>query len=206
MAKNDIEHQLERIMEKEKKEIQKKVDKAIPKFEKNLAYRLKKQVYKMFNEVVDEFYASYTPRFYQRNKRTGMRSMLKVRIDGPLFIMEFDENALSYRNGYSGEDGLYTTVFREGWHGGAQLGGDMLVPYRTTNDGKPISYNGTERNEWSNAKWQSPYKKYHSRWQQAERAPISPLENFNKKKEEYEKNGVREDIINSWNDAWKKSQ
>lgn len=199
---NNINKLVQEIKNAALKQLEDKIEQVRPEFQKNLTQKLDERVRDIFEEVVDEFYASYTPRFYERNEHNGMRKMIQTKITDSTFSYWFDEHMLSYRNGYSEEDGLYDTVFRKGWHGGAQLGSEMLVPYRTYKNKTPITYNGNGVNYWSPAKWQSPYEKYHSRWQKAKRAPIAPLDNFIKKKEEYEKNDLNKDAQQAWNDAW----
>lgn len=202
---NDISKITNEIEKAALKKLMDKIEECRPEFQKNLGKKLEKRVHSIFDEVVDEFYGDYNPRFYDRNEHNGMRNLLRTEVTNSTFSYWFDETQLAYRNGYSGEDGLYETVFRQGWHGGANIGGDMLVPYRTDRNKNPIAYNGNGVNTWSSAKWQSPYEKYRSRWQKAKRAPISPLDNFIKKKKKYEKTDLQQDAQQAWNEAWNKN-
>ena len=168
---NDINKITNEIERAALKKLTDKIEECRPEFQKKLGKKLEERVQSIFNEVVDEFYGDYNPRFYNRSEHEGMKCLLKTKVTNSTFSYWFDETQLAYRNGYSGEDGLYTTVFRKGWHGGANIDGNMLVPYRTDRSRNPIEYNGNGVNEWSNAKWQSPYEKYRSRWQEARQAP-----------------------------------
>lgn len=69
--------------------------------------------------VAEDFYASYTPQFYKR--RGSLYNLLVINLEdsGETFEGHFNESAITFRNGYGGEDGLYDQVFRRGWHGGA---------------------------------------------------------------------------------------
>ena len=98
----------------------------------------------------------------------------------------FEPSLISYRNGYAGENGLYDQVFRQGWHGGANINGEMLVPWAAP----PIVYDGDK------TPWSSPIK--HS-WKQAEKAPISPLQDFKRRINQYQKTEYQKDYENIWN-------
>ncbi len=87
----------------------------------------------MFNSVVDTFYNGFnngkSPKVYKRkgnpaSQTGGLYDVLQISFDKSKKQLNvfFDETKLSFRNGYSGEDGLYTQVFRLGWHGGAAKG------------------------------------------------------------------------------------
>lgn len=185
-----------------KKEAQQRAERVIqkvrPQFQKNLGDILEARMTNIFKEVVDDFYSKYHPTFYNRDYR--LKYLLKIKKTIHEFSYDFDETKLSYRNGYNGEDGLYATVFQQGWHGGAQLGGKMLVPYLRPAE----KYNGTKiRDGVTNAKWQSPYNNTSSYWKKAIQAEISPLDNFIQKKEKYEKELLQQDAQKAWDDAMK---
>ena len=84
--------------------------------------------------------------------------------------MNFKPEKFPSRTGYTGtgKDGLYQTVFKEGYHGGASHNGKML--YRT------------------------PYP-YYTYWgSAAEQASISPLEDFRQRWYHYEDTEFEADL------------
>lgn len=191
---NNIKKVVKRMEEQAKKQAEEKLKKAAPKIAETFGKKLDSELHNIYNSVIAEFYASYTPTFYKRNTTEGLMTMFKTSLQHGIFSADFDETQLSYRNGYSGEDGLYQTVFREGWHGGAKIDDGMLVPVRYSK-GHAEAYDGETVNSWSNAKWQSPYENRTAKWLPARKAPISPLENFYKKKEVYEKGQMENDFL-----------
>lgn len=89
----------------------------------------------IFNSVIESFYNSYTPRFYDRNYSL-------YSIYDPVENVFTPYNMTPYRDGYSGEDGLFQTVFMEGWHGGAKYGdsthwGDKILNTPHPSPGTP---------------------------------------------------------------------
>ena len=70
--------------------------------------------------------------------------------------MDFHPELFDSRTGYTGEKGLYKTVFKEGWHGGAKHNGGMF--YRT-----PIPYFKYWGKEATRSSM-SPYEKFKERW------------------------------------------
>lgn len=79
-----------------------------------------------FNRIVRDFYNDYPvsgAQLMYRRKYDLFKLLKKEKKQGksglPAFAFEFDETQLRYRSGYSGEDGLYNTVFRQGYHGGS---------------------------------------------------------------------------------------
>ena len=82
-----------------------------------------KKVEELFRRAVDEFYASYSPAYYERNY--SLYDALEFQPDEYGIIDDqIDSNSLfnssqltAFRNG--DQDGLYNLVFVGGWHGGA---------------------------------------------------------------------------------------
>lgn len=79
-----------------------------------------------FDETIREFYSDYPDaelHGYRRKHELYNLIILEKSINPatgfPRYHIEFDETKLHYRNGYNGEDGLYNTVFRMGYHGGS---------------------------------------------------------------------------------------
>ena len=153
----------------------------------------------MEDEVADDFYNDYQPGSGGNRTRTdwrrGVSKKAKERIGTrrysrrfslyDILDVDYDENdmtiswdfnpeAMTFRSGYGGEDGLYDLVFKEGWHGGARSG-----PYHPGN---------------GDARWRYP-NPFYTDWFEddpAERAAIAPIDNWKKKLSEYEKNTLAE--------------
>ena len=72
---------------------------------------------RIYNEVVGEFYSSYSPAFYGRNG--SLYDLLVFESSGDSVRWGFDpSNATPFERG-GGSGALYEHVFRQGWHGGA---------------------------------------------------------------------------------------
>lgn len=123
---------------------------------------INEDINKMFSESVSAFYSDYAPRVYERRNggKGSMYDILSTRTDNsspvPSLIITMDESGMGgYRSGYKGEDGLFTTVFIEGWHGGA------------------------EREGYADKKfWRTPVNGYYMWGEEADRADISPYDDF----------------------------
>lgn len=128
---------------------------------------LEKKARTNFNRIIESFYNSYDPRFYAR-RENGDGNLYD------LFVVErsknkdelkigFEPSKLKGRNGYDGENGLYTTVFLQGYHGGAYIpdAHKFLIPYSAPS----TEYDGDTK-PWANMK--IPHK-----WKEAERT-IAP--------------------------------
>lgn len=123
----------------------------------------------MFNKAVRDFYHDYSPSLYKRNY--SLYDLLQIEYgsdDVGMYMRTWYEsdNITTYRKQSEGKDGLFNTVFLEGWHGGAKSGPghpDIGTPY-----------------------WRYP-KPYYSTWfsKKAERAPVSPYDAFIEEKKKY---------------------
>lgn len=183
-------------------EIKRKIEACEPKVVEKLADKLDERVHEFFDKSISDFYRDYEPRFYNRRTQNGLSHLLFTEKGKDYFQYWFDPEVMPYRNGYAGENGLYKTVFKEGWHGGANLDGNMLVPYRTNySDGSysTIAYDGISKS--STRTYERPYEYSKARWQPAVKAEISPYENFLKQKEEYEKKQLNIDYQEIWDDV-----
>lgn len=83
----------------------------------------KECIEKWFKESIDSFYRDYTPKVYKRSK--SLYEVLDVDYIGDQEDIDINYESTKmtgYRNGYHGEDGLFGTVFVNGWHGGAGSG------------------------------------------------------------------------------------
>lgn len=126
-----------------------------------------------FNLVIQDFYGSYTPRFYSRNE--SLYDVLQTQINSDSLRIWFDPGQMTpFRSGYVGEDGLYDQVFRKGWHGGAGSGDEHPSP------GKPY--------------WRTPIP-YYSRWgMEASVSDNPPLEDMKRRVEDYTNNKMQSDF------------
>lgn len=135
---------------------------------------MEKDINEMFRDSVSDFYGGYTPvpgGYERRNGGEGsmydlLRTERKSSASVPSLIITLDESRMGgYRSGYKGEDGLFTTVFIEGWHGGAR------------------------QDEYTGKKfWRKPipdpdssYPGYYYWGSVAEREDVSPSESFRRK-------------------------
>ena len=153
-----------------------------------------KKIREIYKSVITDFYRDYTPRFYDR--RGSLYNLIQTKCGDDYLQVGFNPSKISYRNGYSGEDGLYETVFRQGWHGGAIVHGSMLYPIGKYEDGKPRAYDGTYKD--------GVYKPYEDEdykysWIVANKAAISPLEDFKKRLDAYQESEYQQDYEEIWN-------
>ena len=126
-----------------------------------------KKVEELYRQVADDFYSDYSERKFYK-PRGSLKNLFNIKTDYENLYMDFDPTKIPSRTGYVGEDGLYNTVFREGWHGGANHEGKML--YR-----KPV-----------------PYYRYWGR--EAVRTSISPLDDFDKRWDKYQETEFVDDL------------
>lgn len=168
-----VDKNLEKIMSNYEKaiinDIKQKVEKETPKIEKKVLDLVENKLTEFYKISVLEFYNSYPNPIYDR--RGSLNNLFKIKREGNILRYWFEPSEITSRTGYAGEDGLYTTVFKEGWHGGAMH--DGVMRYRT-----PI-----------------PYYTY---WGKPAVQTLSPFEMFTALKEDYEKRGFRNDYKNIW--------
>ena len=145
---------------------------------------------KIVKEAADHFYKDYPPKFYKESRRGSLYQIFNVEttpdIDGGIeaYKGEFDEDAMPYRNGNAGKDGLYQTVFHEGWHGGAASG-----------PGHP---------QYGTPYWRTPYPKYNKWGSKAAKAEISPFDEMILEDEHYTAHDMENDLWRFWNEEWAK--
>ena len=182
---------LESWFENDRKKRREKFNRVVDNTKKEFFPMQEKKIKKIYKSVIDDFYADYRPHFYNRRDNGSLYKLLKCRSDTEHIYMSFDPSEISYRNGYAGEDGLYRTVFIEGWHGGAMVHNSMLYPVGKYENGKPRAYDGTYKD--------GVYKPYEDEdykysWTVANRASISPLDDFNKRFDDYQDTEFEEDF------------
>lgn len=102
--------------------------KTIKKMKKHIGEYKTQEIERIFNDSVTEFYDAYPPLYYQRKGNTssktgGLYDVLKIRTDEDGMVIAndyidlFDPNSM--HKDRKGND-LFTKVFMEGWHGGAE--------------------------------------------------------------------------------------
>lgn len=159
-----------------------------------------KKINNMYRTVIDYFYDSYIPNFYDRRDGGSLYYLLQTKREKDGLLMSFDPSKLSYRNGYSESSsspgvngGLYDLVFRQGWHGGALIDGKMRYPVGIQSNGLYKPYDGIGN---------KPYETYGDVakfcWGKAYKTR-SPLEHFRSMINEYQKTEYQEDYEKIWN-------
>jgi len=122
-----------------------------------------KRVKEIYRDAIQRFYDSYTPEIYSRNY--SMFNMLKTDYDPnePSLTTGLDDSAMTTtRSGGS----LYEQVYEQGWHGGA----DRIAPEKEVRWGTHPTP-GTPY-------WRTPSPGYFHWGRKAERAPISPADDY----------------------------
>ena len=179
----------QKMMDDLKKKAKAATVKAVNDSYKDYFKMLKIKLEKMYEGVIDDFYADYKPKTFEYKDESGnvktyhyerRESLYKL-----LYIEEsvtengqqgltygFDPSKIMSRTGYNGEDGLYTTVFRQGWHGGGRHDGSM--------------------------RWRTPIPTFNFWGSYAKQADISPLDAFYKKVDQYEEREYHTDFDKIW--------
>lgn len=164
-------------------QLQKKADRAYEEMlDKVIADFLdvvKERIKTIYNTAIENFYANYPNPKYDRREDKGLKHLLVITHDkkkGEL-SWDFDPSKIPYRDGSGGGEGdLYDLVFRQGYHGGSTYDSKKG---KHPNPGVPYY------------RYPAPYYTYWGR--PAEKAPISPLEDFNQQIENYKKKQFQED-------------
>lgn len=151
-----------------------------------------KKIRTIYKDTITDFYNSYPNPFYDR--RGSLYDLIQTKKATDYLSIWFEPSLISYRNGYAGENGLYDQVFRQGWHGGANVKhrGRMLVPWSYPT----LEYN-RETSPWEPEIWNS--ESILSGWKLAEKAPISPLQDFKRRIDQYQKTEYQKDYEIIWN-------
>lgn len=154
-----------------------------------------KRIKEIYEDTITDFYRhgnhSYAP-------RKSLYDLIETKIEDDGLSIDFNPSKIVYRKGYAESSksegvtgGLYDIVFRQGWHGGAMINGSMLYPV-----GSPVKpYDGTYE-----GKSLKPFKdNYHYGWKPADKAPISPLNDFRQRIDEYHKIEYQKIYDEIWN-------
>lgn len=162
-------------------------DQAIEDAKKEFFDLEQKKVKKMYEEVIQNFYSSYNRKYYV--PRESLYHLLECTTDYKRLIMDFKPEMITSRNGYAGEDGLYKTVFKEGWHGGSGKTGAKSYPFKSYNEGEYVAYNGDPE----------PYSEKPYYWIPAKRAEKSPLDDFTEKWNKFQDTEFEDDANRIFN-------
>lgn len=137
---HSILDEIQAIGEQIQEKVSEKANKLLPDVKEKI-YRefgeyQQKEVTRLFKEAVDQFYAAYTPTYYERNR--SLYNALEFEPDEYGIVDEqIDNDSLFGSDGLSaferggGSGGLFERVFMGGFHGGA-TGIDWRGEIRTT--------------------------------------------------------------------------
>lgn len=159
---------------RQEKEILEEFDKALDRATdlavRDMLFYLDVEMKRIFRDVIDEFYADYTPQPDGYERHQSLYNLFQTQhFTGENARLEFwfePSEMTPFRSGYDGEDGLYDQVFRKGWHGGAGSGPGHPSP--------------------STPYWRTPHP-YYTMWgREAAVANVSPLDRFYEKMHEAE--------------------
>ena len=176
-VENEYRRIVDAIIEKSRPQIEATVNKIQKETWSDFICVVEEKVRTIFNSVIQDFYSSYTPEYYDR--RESMYNILQTEISENSLSISFDPSKMtSFRSGYDGEDGLYDQVFRHGWHGGAPSG-----------DGHPSS---------GSPYWRAPVPYYNQWGREASIASVSPLDDFRRRISDYQKYQMHDDFNKLW--------
>lgn len=125
-----IQSKVENYVESLQKRLNKELKKHQKQINKELLNIIDQRIHSFVEESAIMFYSSYTPVFYIR--RYDLANIFQTQVTDDELKYWFDPDVLTYRDGVSGgELGLYDTVWRKGYHGGANLNGtgEYIYPY-----------------------------------------------------------------------------
>lgn len=157
---------------------------------------IEKKMKTNYKRIIDTFYASYTPSFY--NRRGSLYDLLVINRDNDGVDIGFDPSRISRRDGYNDKDGLYKTVFLQGYHGGAYISEaqKFLVPWTAP----AIQYNG-DNTPWKPNPWES--EKIQHGWKSATRT-VPPYRLWKSFIDFYNRGQYQTDFDTIWNKNLKK--
>lgn len=149
---------------------------------RKLASVVREKAMQIMREVIDAYYADYIPTYYHPRGRKNLYRLMETGVtdNGEVEIWFDPDRMTPYRSGYTGEDGLYQTVFREGWHGGAKTGPGHPSPGAALGPAAAV--------------YRTPYKIYTFWGRTAYRMATPPLALIQEKIEEYNQNGMVDDF------------
>ena len=133
-AMKTISPWLVRLMKKRVEQLNKVINRGIQKSLVDIGSAQEEEYRKIFNDSVKAFYDNYQPKKYKRKESMYNMLVIEKHKSGLLKSMGFDEKKMSghrprqkNKGGDHNHDGLYTTVFKEGYHGGAKFGDQTVL-------------------------------------------------------------------------------
>lgn len=169
--------QVNEMMNEDKKKFEEAVANASEEF-----FKLEKEkTEKIYENVIDDFYNSYDRKYYKQ--RGSLYHLLECTTDNKRLTLDFHPEKISARNGYSGKDGLYASVFKEGWHGGSGKGDKKSYPFAVY-ENKYVPYDGVVK----------PYDSHEYKWVPAKKADVSPFDDFVDKWNDFQDGEFEEDL------------
>ena len=169
------------------------IDRVMPKVWEDFFANADKSVRELFNETIDQFYSEYTPGYYDRTE--SLYELIQSETSPEYLKIWMDpDNMSSFRNGYSGEDGLYDLVFRRGWHGGADKGNVTRVHLPGNDEAIERS---TPHPESGTPYWRVP-DPYYTAWGRKAYRSDSPLEVLKLKLDDYNSGNNKGDYLDAW--------
>ena len=176
----DIAQAIIAALRQEQEEIKKRAEAAAKRASKRYVdYDIQRRK-DIMEKVAEGFYKGYSPKYYAR--RGSLYNLMRVtRLGDDEWEIDFDPSKMTYRNGSGGENGLYNTVFRNGYHGGAPSG-----PGHPKN-GVPM--------------WRYPYPTYVN-WGKAATQSASPLSEFLKLDDEETEEDASNVFRRLWDEEW----
>lgn len=174
-----------------------KIDKVCEETRKEYMVFLEKKLRDNYVRIIDNFHSAYSPTFYKRRSPGGggLYDLLRIETDEKGMDIGFEPSYIEMRDGYNGKDGLYTTVFLQGYHGGAyiQEAGNFLVPWTAPT----FKYDG-DNSPWNSPKpWEREAGVSHG-WSPAVRT-VSPYRLWKSFIDGYNKGQYQKDFDVIWN-------
>lgn len=190
---DDVSSFYKQYMAKLEMKAREAIERVMPRVWEDFFANANESVRKLFTETIDQFYSEYSPGYYNRTE--SLYNLFQSETSPEYLKIWMDPDSMSsFRNGYSGEDGLYDLVFRHGWHGGADKGdvtmvrlpgSDEVVERRTPHPENGVPY------------WRVPVP-YYTSWGRKAYQSNPPIEDFKARLEDYNNNKNQADYLDAW--------
>lgn len=127
---------------------------------------VKAKVKEIFDKWVDNYYASYSPRYYSRTN--GLKNAYICEVYGNILVFESDASMLGGSHRIESKEYIFDHMFLEGWHGGANSGPNHPAP--------------------GELYWRTPFKEY-TRWGSIAASSAAPGPHIQSEVRNYFKSG-----------------
>lgn len=114
----DIGQAIKAHLEAQMREIQRKAEQAARRAETRYMEADIKFVENLVSDAATHFYKNYIPKYYDPRRGSLYGVMQVNRIGGNEWAYNFMTDEFKYRDGSNASDGLFKTVFEDGYHGG----------------------------------------------------------------------------------------